>query len=204
MPPTTTPQPKSSTNWLPIFKQWAAGRTGFTIRELVDIFANLYNLTPAERKTLEGQVKEEPKAPPTKPPEKPDDQKPKPKPPVSPGLIITRTRFPKWWKDLRVSGITIAGSGVQTIVQGGSNFNVFIASITVLTTDATIVSFGFGTMGASGPMPLGDTDQPKGITISMSDSPAPCGQGGFTVHSLGGSGTLGGFVVYYVEKVETP
>jgi len=122
---------------------------------------------------------------------------------VSPGLLITRTQFPKWWKDLRVSGITIVGSGVQTIVQGGSNFSVFIASITVLTTDATSVSFGFGSMGASGPMPLGDTDQPKGMTISMSDSPAPCGQGGFTVNSIGGTGTLGGFVVYYVEKMET-
>jgi hypothetical protein len=199
-----TPQPKPPTNWLTIFKQWAVGRTGFTTKELVDIFANLYNLTPADRKVLEGQVKEEPIKPPTPTPPKPEP-KPKPKPkPIPASLVITRTRFPKWWKDLRVSGITIAGSGIQTIVQGGSNFNVFIASITVITSGPTSVSFGFGTMGASGPMPLGDENQPMGMTISMSDSPAPCGQGGFTVHSIGGEDTLGGFVVYYVEKLETP
>lgn len=195
---------KTSAEILKAFKSWSAGRSGFTTTQLVELFSRLYNLSASETKTLADELKKEEDEKKTAQDKKKADEEAKKKKGVSAGLLITRTRFPKWWKDLRVSGITIVGSGVQTIVQGGSNYNVFIAGITIVTSGPTSVSFGFGTMGASGPMPLGDTGQPMGMTISMSDSPAPCGQGGFTVHSIGGSDTLGGFVVYYVEKVEMP
>lgn len=59
----TTP-PKSKTDSLSQFKLWAAGRTGLTLTELIDVFATSFNLTPAEKKTLTEQLKSKaPKTP---------------------------------------------------------------------------------------------------------------------------------------------
>lgn len=201
-PPKPT-QPKTKTDWLPIFNQWAEGRTGFTPDQLVDLFAQSYGLTAQETKDLRAKVKAAtPKTPtPTQTPKTPE---PKKVPPSSP-LIITRTPYPKWWKDLRVSGIGTTGQQVQAVTSGGGNYNTYVACIVIVVNGPCSVSFGFGTMGASGVMELGDTDEPRGMVISMGDSPAPCGQGGFSVHAIPDDQEtgVGGFVVYYVEKTQT-
>jgi hypothetical protein len=201
-PKKTTPTKTPITN-IPTFAQWSEGRTGFSKGELAEIYASIYGLTPEAIKKLKGEIGTKatttliPKvtAKPTVPPQiitRP-----------APDLLITRTPYPKWWKDLRVSGITIVGSGVQAVTHSGSGYKTYVASITLIVDGPTSISFGFGEVGASGPMPLGDEGQPMGITISMSDSPAPCGKASFSVHSINAPGetvTVGGFVVYYSEE----
>ena len=118
-------------------------------------------------------------------------------------LLITRTPYPKWWKDLIVGGIDITGNGTQVVVSGRGTRDLFVATIVLVVSGETNISFGFGGSAGSGSMYFGGGTQPGGIVISMSDSPAPCGRGGFSVAASGGDPDdpphIGGFAVCFSE-----
>ena len=141
-------------------------------------------------KTVAAQVKKIETLPPAAPT----------KPTAAPELIIARTPYPKWWKTLRTAAISLSAAGTQIVVPTPGRFTLFIASIVLTVSDETNISFGFGVFGSSGSMDLGGENEPRGIVIAMGDSPAPCGQGGFTVTSDGAAVAVGGFVTYYLEK----
>jgi hypothetical protein len=122
------------------------------------------------------------------------------KPTVKPELIISRTPYPKWWRDLKTAAISLSDAGTQTIVATPSRFVIYVATIVLTVSDETNISFGFGVFGSSGSLDLGGADEPRGIVIAMGDSPAPCGQSGLTITSDGAGVAVGGFVTYYLEK----
>jgi predicted GIY-YIG superfamily endonuclease len=124
----------------------------------------------------------------------------KPKVPVKKELIITKTPFPKWWKNLITAPIIIATSGNHEIIRPTPKLLVFIATIVLTVSDETDLSFGFGIFPFSGAMSFGGTDEPRGIVIAMGDSPAPCGHSGFSIISSGVGVEVGGFVTYYTER----
>jgi hypothetical protein len=121
-------------------------------------------------------------------------------PPTIPAeLIIERTPYPKWWKDSEVANISLGIPGDQIVIHGRAGRFVYISSITFTVSDETDITLIFGVQGASGAMSFGGSDEPRGITINMGNSPAPCGEGNFTISASGDSGTVEGFVVFYRE-----
>ena len=195
--------PKAKTQYLTPFTKWAEGRTGFSKGELAEIYASSFGLAPEALKKLEGEIGA--KATTTLIPK----VVPKPKVPPqvttrpAPDLLISRTPYPKWWKDLIVGSIDITGNGTQVVVGGKGGRDLYVATIVLVVSGETNVSFGFGGSPSSGSMLFGATDQPRGIVISMSDSPAPCGSGGFSVSATGGDPLdpphVGGFAVCFSE-----
>lgn len=200
MPDKKTPNPP--TDWLPVFKNWAAGRTGFTTDELVEIFALLYHLTTQEIKTLKEQLtKEQPKPPAPKPPA-PAPAPPQKQPEVKPTLIIARTPYPKWWKDLQTAEISLDDAGTEIIILPNPNFYLYIATIVLTVDGETNLSFGFGVFGETGAMDLGGSDEPRGMVMAMGNSPTSCGTGSFRITSDGAAVHVAGFVSYYRESVK--
>ena len=210
--PTTTaglPPPKrNQTQSIPTFTQWSEGRTGFSKGELAEIYASSFGLAPEALKKLEGEIGA--KATTTLIPK--PVAKPKVPPQVitrpAPDLLIARTPYPKWWKDLIVGGIDITGNGRQVVVSGRGTRDLFVATIVLVVSGETHISFGFGGSAGSGSMYFGGGIQPGGIVISMSDSPAPCGRGGFSVAASGGDPEdpphIGGFAVCFSEAEILP
>jgi len=133
---------------------------------------------------------------------------PQKKPLVPPELLITRTPYPKWWKDLIVGGINISGNGTQVVVSGRGARDLYVATIVLVVSGETHIWFRFGGSAGSGSMHFGGGTQPGGIVISMSDSPAPCGKGGFSVSSYGvdpeNPPHVGGFAVCFSEAEILP
>ena len=115
-------------------------------------------------------------------------------------LVITRTPYPKWWKNLQTAKISLTTAGTQIVVPQQSGYFLFVATIVLTVSGETDLSFIFGVFGSSGSMDFGGSNEPRGIVIAMGDSPAPCGQGGFSVSSGGVGIAVGGFVTYYLEK----
>jgi len=120
--------------------------------------------------------------------------------PPAPELLITRTNYPKWWKDSAVARISLSDAGSQTVIPARAGFRIYVASITFFVSGETNVTLTFGIFGQSGSMDFGGSDEPRGMTANMGDSPAPCGQGGFTITSDGSGTSVGGYVVYYIES----
>lgn len=160
------------------FAEWVKKRDALTAKEILDLTTQV--------KALKKKVEEAAAA--------------AAKPTVKPELIIARTPYPKWWKSLNTAAISLSTAGTQTIVPGRSNFSLYIASIVLIVSDETNITFGFGVFGNSGAMLLGGGTQPGGMVIAMGESPAPCGKGGFTLTSDGVDVTVGGFITYYLEK----
>ena len=207
--PKGLPPPKRyQTQAIPAFEKWAEGRTGFSKGELAEIYASTFGLTTEALKKLEGEIGV--KATTTLIPKV--VTKPKVPPQVitrpAPELLITRTPYPKWWNDLIVGGINITGDGTQVVVRGKGGRALYVATIVLVVTGETNVSFGFGGSADSGSMLFGGDVQPGGIVISMSDSPAPCGSGGFSVSATGGDPEypphIGGFAVCFSETDTLP
>lgn len=123
-------------------------------------------------------------------------------PTVKPELIIARTPYPKWWKDLQTADISLSGPGIQTVIPGRANLLTYIATIVLTVSDETDIQFGFGIFGNSGLMNFGGESEPRGIVIAMGNSPAACGNKAFTVYSNGEDAAVGGFVSYYQESVK--
>jgi hypothetical protein len=199
----TPTQPKPPTDWPKAFRDWAAGRTGLTIAEMIDVFASGHNLTPDERKSLHGILKEP--APKPKPPEPP---KPKTETPIKPTgpekeQIITRTRYPKWWKDSLNATINLTAPQSQVLATVTGKLRLYVATIVITVTGETIITIGFGNAGSSGPIFLGGTDQPMGIVIAMGNSPAPCGSAPLTITATDPTlvnPSIGGWATCFVEE----
>jgi len=126
----------------------------------------------------------------------------KPEPTVPPETIITRIDHPKWWKNGGVAAINFTAPGSQTVKSSPTTGKLYIPTIVITVTEATEITISFGGAGASGPIYLGDTDQPMGIVIAMGNSPAPCGSGGLSISATDINGLnplIGGFITYYLE-----
>jgi hypothetical protein len=120
----------------------------------------------------------------------------KPPPPV----VITRTPYPKWWKDARAWAIQLVDAGTATVIGPTPGYRTYISTIVLTVSGETIITFGMGVFGSSGQMRFGGTDEPRGIVIAMGDSPLPLGGGGFTITSSGPGVNVGGFISYYYEQ----
>ncbi len=118
---------------------------------------------------------------------------------VNPAIVIKTTPYPKWWKDLQTAAISLTTAGTQIVIPARSGYSLFVATIVLTVSGETDLSFIFGVFGSSGSMDFGGANEPRGIVIAMGDSPAPCGQGGFSVSSGGVGKAVGGFVTYYLE-----
>jgi len=212
---------KTEQDLIKAFVFWSAPYAHLTIKERIDGFIDTYKITPEEITALTAYLQKVP--PPTPPapppPELPPPTPPAPKPPpppaprqppppappppakpvVKPELIIPRTPYPKWWKTLQTAAISLTAAGSQIVVPSRPGFSLFIATIVLVVSDETNISFGFGVFGSSGAMLLGGGIQPSGMVIAMGDSPAPCGKSGFTITSDGAAVTVGGFVTYYLQ-----
>jgi hypothetical protein len=202
-PPKKPEEVKAKTDWPKAFKDWAAGQTGFTEKELIDVFATSYNLTPTERKTLERQIKPEPQKQPTPKPTTPPTPAPPKQPTVKPDLIIARTPYPKWWKDSLNATINLTAPGSAILATVAGKLRLYVATILITVTGETVITITFGNTGASGPIYLGGTDQPMGIVIAMGNSPAPCGTGPLSMSATDPGGvtpSIGGFATCFAEE----
>jgi hypothetical protein len=119
-----------------------------------------------------------------------------------PSLIITRTPFPKWWKELQTAPVELTDAGTQVVIPKSVGFTLVIATIVLTVSGETNLTFKFGIFGNAGAMNLGGTNEPRGIVIAMGGSPASCGEGEFTITSDGAAIAVGGFVTYYLLKEE--
>src|SRR3972149_4914715 len=126
-PPKTPTQKAQPTPTAADFKRWAEGRTGFTTEELVEIYSRDANLTRKQEDALKAQFKKE---------EKPTEPKPAPapKPATTPKprqapeeLIITRTPYPKWWKDSLNAKIELTAPGSQTLAVISGHLSLYVS-----------------------------------------------------------------------------
>lgn len=164
------------------FSEWVKQRKTMSEDEIFDIEAKTQRLIKSKKPAKE-----------------------KIKRPRTPVKRLPKTRvYPAGWKDYRVAGITIPDAGTYLIVKPRANYRTFITAI-VFTVDApTLIKLIFGTMGSSGPMNFGDTDQPRGIASNHDQAPAPCGLGGFSISSYEAGVSVAGYVIYYQEPDEAP
>jgi len=123
-------------------------------------------------------------------------------PTIKPTLIIARTPYPKWWKDLQTAEISLDDAGTEIIILPNPNFYLYIATIVLTVDGETDITFHFGVFGASGAMDFGGDGEPKGIVIAMGNSPTSCGVGSFQITSSEAGVHVGGFVSYYRESVK--
>lgn len=126
------------------------------------------------------------------------------KPKRTPSPLPPHLAYPPTWRDLRVAGINLADAGAVQIASAVAGKRTFISFITFTVDGDTSIIIGFGTMGSSGPMDFGDTDEPRGIVMNFGDSPAPCGLGGCILSSDGSGVAVHGFAVYYQEQDQSP
>jgi hypothetical protein len=129
-----------------------------------------------------------------------EEETPPPPTPPPQEIIITRIPYPKWWLDSNNAYISLSDAGEQWVVPSRPGFRIYIATIVLTVTDETEIIFYFGSAGRSGLMHFGGEGGPKGIVIAMGNSPAPCGEGGFSLLSNGVGAAVGGFVTYYLEE----
>jgi hypothetical protein len=171
------------------FAQQKAVRDTLTHDELMDYEAWAQNLPDAVQPAPEHVTITIP-APPQKQPQ------------VKPTLIIARTPYPKWWKDLQTAAINIADAATEIIILPNPNFYLYIATIVLTVSGETDITFHFGVFGSSGAMDFGGDGEPRGIVIAMGNSPTSCGTGSFQITSSGASVQVSGFVSYYRESVK--
>lgn len=190
LPGAVVPAPESTTNADQLRAEIAA-----------DI-AELQQEGPEELKKLEEESRAWPsearyigKIPPTPAP-------PQKQPTVKPTLIIARTPYPKWWKDLQTAAIDISDAATKIIILPNPNFYLYVASIVLTVDGETDITFGFGVFGNSGAMDFGGDGEPRGIVIAMGNSPTSCGTGSFQITSNGAGIHVAGFVSYYRESVK--
>jgi hypothetical protein len=185
------------------FREWAEERKKLTPDQIEDIEAYTQGLerVPAAE---EGEEEVERLTPKIESEERAAMEAAyKPLSPPAPELIFKRYDSPKWWRKGGVAAIDLTAPGSQVIIKPYSKGIIFIATIVLTVIDATAITLKFGNGGESGPIYLGDTDQPKGMVIAMGNSPAPCGSGGFSISATDINSTnpaIGGFVTYFLEE----
>jgi hypothetical protein len=164
------------------FQRWLKERGEAPIEKIFDVTAK-----------TQGAVK-------SKSPAK--DKVKRPRSPVTP---LPKTRvYPADWKDYRIAGINFTGPGVSTIVGASAGFRTYITMIVLLVDGPTAITLNFGTFGSSGPIPLGDIDQPRGFVAPHALAGGPCGQGNFSIYSSGEDTLVAGYVQYYKEEDKPP
>jgi hypothetical protein len=171
------------------FAQQKATRDTLTADELIDYEAWTQNLPGAIQPAPEHVTLTIP-AP------------PQAQPTIKPTLIIARTPYPKWWKDLQTAAIDIDDAATEIIILPNPNFYLYIATIVLTVSGETNLTFHFGVFGNSGPMDFGGDGEPRGIVIAMGNSPTSCGTGSFQITSSGAAIQVSGFVSYYRESVK--
>jgi hypothetical protein len=202
--PTKKPtSPKTPTPNIPKFADWAAGRSGFSQAELQEVYALTFGLTPEAIKDLENKtgIKSSTTLTPAaaKKPGVPPQVLTRP----APDLLITRTPYPKWWKDSLNASINLTAPGSQTLATVSGNLLLYVATIVITVTAATVIKIHFGNAGSSGPVHLGDTNQPMGMVVAMGNSPAPCGSGPLSISATDPNNetpSIGGWATCFVEK----
>jgi hypothetical protein len=171
------------------FAQQKTARDSLTYDELTDYEAYTQGLPGAVQPAPEVTTLTIP-APPQK------------QPTVKPTLIIARTPYPKWWKDLQTAEISLDNTGTEIIILPNPNYYLYIATIVLTVSGETDITFAFGVFGNSGAMDFGGDGEPRGIVIAMGNSPTSCGTGSFQITSSGAGIHVGGFVSYYRESVK--
>jgi hypothetical protein len=126
------------------------------------------------------------------------------KPKRTPAVLPPHLAYPPTWRDLRIAGINLAAPGSVQIAGAVAGKRTFVSFITFTVDGDTSITIGFGTMGSTGPMDFGDTDEPRGIVMNFGDSPAPCGLGGCVLTSDGAGVAVHGFAVFYQEQDQSP
>jgi hypothetical protein len=129
-------------------------------------------------------------------------KKKKERTPVTP---IPKTRvYPSDYKDFRPAGIRFTGPGSSNIIQPTPGYITNITMIVLFVDGETSITFKFGDLGGSGPIPVGGEGQPMGMVISHESSPARCGNGAFSIYSSGDGVAVSGYALYYKEKEIKP
>jgi hypothetical protein len=98
----------------------------------------------------------------------------------------------------------LTAPGSQTLAVISGHLSLYVATIVITVTAATEITINFGTSGSSGPIYLGDVDQPMGMVIAMGNSPAPCGKGPLSIEATdvnGDNPSIGGFATCFVEEI---
>ena len=126
---------------------------------------------------------------------------PQSQPQVKPTLIIARTPYPKWWKDLQTAAIDMDTAGTKIILLPNPNFYLYIATIVLTVSGETNITLAFGVFGNTGAMDFGAEGEPRGIVIAMGNSPTSCGAGSFQITSSEAV-HVGGFISYFREAVK--
>jgi hypothetical protein len=223
-PPKKTTQIKIPTPTYPTFTNWSSGREGLTHQELLDIYSTTFGINPKTLSILEGTTDiSEAKSlgltsqdiknlevatgiKPTKTPTSTEAKKPVVPPQKitrpAPDLLISRTPYPKWWKDALTARISLKAPGSQVLATVAGKLKLYVATIVITVTEETQITITFGTAGASGPLYLGGEGQPMGIVIAMGNSPAPCGSGNLSIAATDPGGvtpSIGGFATCFVE-----
>jgi hypothetical protein len=199
MPNPITPQ--QTTGIEKAFETWAAGRTGLTRRQLLEVYSSLVILTAKDLKTLQDKIAKEEAAAKAAATPRPAPAPPQKQPEVKPTLIIARTPYPKWWKDLQTAAIDIDAAGTEIIILPNPNFYLYIATIVLTVSGETNITLHFGVFGESGAMDFGGEGEPRGIVIAMGNSPTSCGTGSFQITSSDAV-HVGGFISYFREAVK--
>jgi len=171
---------------------------------LEEIEADLKELSqedPAELQKLRDELADWPSETRFLNPYIPTPAPPQSQPQVKPTLIIARTPYPKWWKDLQTAQISLDDAGTEIIILPNPNFYLYIATIVLTVSGETNITFHFGVFGNSGAMDFGGDGEPRGIVIAMGNSPTSCGTGSFQITSSEAV-HVGGFVSYYRESVK--
>ena len=194
-----TETPKQLADVEKAFEAWAALRTGFTRKELLEIYARRYAPGTQELKLIEELIKKEEATPtPPKPAPTPTPAPPK-QPTIKPELIIARTPYPKWWKDAYAWDINIDTAGTHIVIPQTPGYRTYIATIVLTVGGEVNITFTFGSVPPSGTMDFGGENEPRGMVISTGNSPIPCGGGGFKI-TTSASVHVGGFITYFYES----
>jgi hypothetical protein len=222
----TTKTPEEDLVTTDAFLKWVETRTGLAREALLEEYARAFGMSVEDLKKLQEEIPkaraaaaaQEPKKT-TKPeeekkkevaPAKPKEAPaaavvaPPKQPTVKPELVITRTKYPKWWNDEGIAKISLTSSGSQLVVHARADYSLYIATIVLTVTGECDITFTFGEAGASGPMHFGGENEPRGIVIAAGNSPTPCGSGTFMVTATSSEAvSIGGFVSYYLWKKNT-
>jgi len=118
-------------------------------------------------------------------------------------LTITRTPYPKWWKDSLNAKIALTAPGSAILATVSGKLRLFVATIVITVTGETVITINFGNAGSSGPIYLGGEGQPMGFVAAMGNSPAPCGDGSLSISATDPSlltPSIGGWATCFVEE----
>lgn len=124
-----------------------------------------------------------------------------PKPTVAPSLVIARTEFPKWWKNLALTSINISTLGAQIIVPWLGGKKKYLVSLFFVCDGETDIQLRIGGTPITGPMSFGGSDEPRGMVLQLAEAPIPVGADILSIYSEPKTPPVqvSGTAVYYTE-----